>query len=141
MASEFRMEREVTFAETDMAGILHFSNYFRYMEEVEHAFFRSLGFSVHARTEEGAWGWARRAASCTYDAPLRYQDVVELHLTVAEKRTRSITYSIAFLLDGARVATGQVTAVCIARPDGPQGPLKAVPMPDDVAAAVQVAPK
>jgi len=29
-----------------MAGVVHFSNYFRWMEIVEHAFFRSLGLSV-----------------------------------------------------------------------------------------------
>ena len=43
MAHAFTMQRRVEFAETDMAGILHFSNYFRFMESVEHAFFRSLG--------------------------------------------------------------------------------------------------
>ena len=63
MAHSFSMTRSVTFAETDMAGILHFSNYFRYMEEAEHAFFRSLGFRVHACERSGAWGWARRNAA------------------------------------------------------------------------------
>ena len=139
MASEFTMTREVTFAETDMAGILHFSNYFRYMEEVEHAFFRSLGFSVHARTDEGAWGWARRAASCTYDRPLRYQDVVTLRLRVKAKGERSITYGIGFELDGHTVASGEVTAVCVGKPEGPEGTLRAVAMPPEVDAAVDVA--
>ena len=37
MSSEFRMTRRVAFAETDLAGVLHFANYFRYMEEIEHS--------------------------------------------------------------------------------------------------------
>ena len=41
-------ERTVEFSETDMAGIVHYSNFFRYMESAEHAFFRALGFSVVA---------------------------------------------------------------------------------------------
>ena len=46
MPTEFSIPRRVQFSETDMAGIAHFSNFFRMMEEVEHAFFRSVGLSV-----------------------------------------------------------------------------------------------
>ncbi|MEQ2009187.1 MAG: acyl-CoA thioesterase, partial [Limisphaerales bacterium] len=46
MASEFKALRRVEFSETDMAGIVHYSNFFKYMETAEHAFFRSLGFSI-----------------------------------------------------------------------------------------------
>ena len=74
MPYEFKMKRHVEFAETDMAGIMHFANYFRYMEVVEHAFFRSLGLSVHQSSVEGMNGFARVHASCDYHAPLRYQD-------------------------------------------------------------------
>jgi len=44
MAYEFKVVRRVEFSDTDMAGIVHYSNFFRYMETAEHAFFRSLGF-------------------------------------------------------------------------------------------------
>ena len=138
MPYEFRMQREVEFAETDMAGILHFSNYFRYMEVVEHAFFRSLGFSVHSDKATGTWGWARRHATCSYERPLRYEDRVELHLLVREKRTRSITYEVRFLLDSTEVARGSLTAVCVTKT--PSGNLQAVPMPAEIAAAIQPAP-
>jgi len=46
MPYEFKLTRRVEFAETDMAGIMHYSNYFRFMETAEHAFFRSLGLSI-----------------------------------------------------------------------------------------------
>ena len=38
MTDEFRTTRMVEFFETDMAGIMHFSTFFRYMESAEHAF-------------------------------------------------------------------------------------------------------
>ncbi len=47
MPYEFKLTRRVEFAETDMAGIVHFANFFRMMESTEHAFFRSLGFTIH----------------------------------------------------------------------------------------------
>jgi acyl-CoA thioester hydrolase len=43
MAFEYKVRRRVEFSETDMAGIVHYSNFFRYMEAAEHEFFRSLG--------------------------------------------------------------------------------------------------
>ena len=46
MSYEFQITRRVEFSETDLAGIMHFSNFFRFMESAEHAFWRSLGFSV-----------------------------------------------------------------------------------------------
>ena len=43
---EYRTQRRVEFSHTDMAGIVHFSRYFIYMESVEHEFLRHLGTSV-----------------------------------------------------------------------------------------------
>jgi len=46
MAYEFKAVRRVEFSDTDTAGIMHYSNYFRFMETAEHGFFRSLGLSI-----------------------------------------------------------------------------------------------
>jgi acyl-CoA thioester hydrolase len=61
MAHRFTCTERVQFSDTDMAGIVHFSNFFRYMERVEHGFFRSLGFSIVDPPVEGAErvGWPR----------------------------------------------------------------------------------
>ena len=48
MSNEFVITRRVQFVETDLAGVLHFSNYYRYMEEVECAFWRDRGLGVHS---------------------------------------------------------------------------------------------
>ena len=47
MDGAFRYARRVQFGETDMAGIVHFSWMFRYMEEAEHALWRAAGLSIH----------------------------------------------------------------------------------------------
>ena len=61
MAYEFRMKRPVEFYDTDMAGIMHFTNFFRFMEAAEHAFHRSLGLSVDWEKAEKSLGvgWPR----------------------------------------------------------------------------------
>ena len=63
MPYEFKLTRRVEFAETDMAGIVHFSNFFRMMEATEHAFFRSLGLTIHGHEHGTTTGWPRVSAS------------------------------------------------------------------------------
>lgn len=141
MAHEFKLTRRVEFAETDMAGIVHFSNFFRMMEAAEHAFFRSLGFTIHGHDTGTTTGWPRVSASCDYRAPLRFEEEVEIHLLVAEVHTRSIRYQFIFrkAADGSEVARGQITAVC-ATVDKTLGKLVPVPIPEAVRAAITVAP-
>jgi len=144
MPSSFIQPRTVEFSETDMAGIVHFSNFFRWMESAEHAFFRSMGLSVHGHTDAGMYGWARVHAECDYRAPLRYQDEVEVQVLVREKRPSAITYVHVFTRttpgDREEVARGSITAVCVGRAQGEER-MRAVPMPDDVARLVEVAPE
>src|ERR1041384_3171988 len=96
MAFEFKLTRRVEFAHTDMAGIVHFSNFFRYMENTEHAFFRLLGLSVHTSVEGAAFGWPRVKASCDYRQPLRFEEEFEVHLRVREKKPKSLSYEFVF---------------------------------------------
>ncbi len=144
MAHQFKLTRQVEFADTDMAGIMHFSNFFRFMESAEHAFFRSLGLSVHCNIDGQTIGWPRAEASCRFTNPLRFEDTVEIHLVVREKREKSITCEHVFrkLNTGGQpleVARGRMALVCVAiDPDGRA--LRAVPIPPQIDALIDVAP-
>jgi YbgC/YbaW family acyl-CoA thioester hydrolase len=133
----FRMVHRVEFAQTDMAGIVHFAEYLRFMEVTEHAFFRSLGFSIAMADSHGV-GWPRVHVSCDYSAPLRFEDEFEVELRVIEKKEKSLTYGFTFrkLKPAEEVARGRITAVCVAK--GADGKMKSVPIPDDVARAIEV---
>ena len=82
MAYEFHCRQRVEFADTDMAGIVHFSNFFRYMERAEHEFLRSLGLSVHAVNGDDLVSWPRVSAECKFRAPLSFEDELDVHLLV-----------------------------------------------------------
>ena len=112
MPTEFTMRRRVQFAETDMAGVLHFANYFRLMEELEHAFWRSLGLTVYLRDRRLHLSWPRVATNCEYYSPLRFEDEVDLKLTVTKVGKTSLNYEVEFRRDGERCALGHLTAVC-----------------------------
>jgi acyl-CoA thioester hydrolase len=109
---EFVIQRRVQFSETDMAGVMHFSNYFRWMEEVEHAFLRSLGMSVVQKHGDEELSWPRVQVSCEYFAPLYFEDEVDIHLRVSEIRDKSLIYEATFLRKASRVALGRIKMVC-----------------------------
>lgn len=143
MPHEFTLSHRVEFSETDMAGIVHFANFYRMMENAEHAFFRSLGFSIHAHHGSAIIGWPRVNASCEFLKPLRFEEVVDIQLLVAEVRPRSIRYAFRFWKNdaGARaeIARGAMTAVC-ATVDKTGGKLGAVAIPEAIRAVIQTAP-
>ena len=143
MACEFKATRRVEFSETDMAGIVHYSNFFRYMETAEHGFFRSLGFSVVMEHFETPMGWPRVHAECDYRQPLRFEDEVEIHLLVSEKKSKSLSYLFKFRkLNGpepVEVARGSLTVVCVTKQA--DGKMAAAPIPKVFADKIEVAPK
>jgi YbgC/YbaW family acyl-CoA thioester hydrolase len=140
MPSEFTVRRRVEFSETDMAGIVHYSNFFRYMETAEHAFYRSLGFSVVHDRHDPPVGFPRVHASCDYWKPLRFEDEVEIHLRVIEKKAKSLAHQIVFRRVAAdrvqEVARGRIVVVCVTKQ--PDGSMSAVPIPSDIADKIQV---
>jgi YbgC/YbaW family acyl-CoA thioester hydrolase len=130
MPYEFTTSRQVEFADTDMAGIVHFSAFFRYMEAAEHAFYRSLGYSVHGVTGDHTYGWPRVHAECDFIASLRFEDTVEIHLLVSTKGESSIGYDFTFRKTGGQiVARGKLVVVHVIK-DPVTGKMAKAPMID-----------
>jgi acyl-CoA thioester hydrolase len=130
----FTLTERVQFSDTDMAGIVHFSNFYRYMERVEHAFFRSIGASVVDPPSMGdeRVGWPRVNASCDFSAPLRFEEEFTMELKVDDVRDKVIKYVITFTrADGVKCAEGSITAACVQK-DAATGKMKAVSIPERI---------
>lgn len=113
MTSSYSMTRVIEFCETDMAGIVHFSNFYRWMEQAEHAFFRSLGLTVASQQDDGTTiGFPRVAASCRFVSPARFEDKLNVLLQVHRIGVKSVTYETVFSIDGRLVAKGTMKTVC-----------------------------
>jgi acyl-CoA thioester hydrolase len=134
MITEHKIVKQVEFSHTDMAGIMHFSNFYRFMEAVEHDLFRTLGKSVVGDTDEqgSPLGWPRVQSSCRHTAPLKFEDSVELHLVVRELRNATFKYEVIFnkVINDTlmEVARGEVTTVYV-EVDQASGKMKARPLP------------
>ena len=129
----FRYKRRVEFAETDMAGIVHFSMYFRYMEEAEHALWRAAGLSI--ATPGAPVGWPRVSASCDFKAPLHFEDEFEVTVEIARVARRTIDYVFTIILRGRPIASGSISIACVRRTPGE--PMRSTDLPPDVVAKLR----
>lgn len=136
MHSEYRFKRRVNFYETDAAGIVHFSWYFRYMEEAEHALWREAGLSIHRSA--GEIGFPRVATSFDFHRPLHFEQEFDVWLRVAAINRKTIRYTCLLLQGDTRIATGSLTIACVRR--RPNEPMTAIEIPAEVAGRFEVAP-
>ena len=122
MASGFVYRRRVEFADTDTANLIHFTALLRFMEEAEHALYRSLDFVGYRWSEDSVFGMPRVSVSCDYLGAVRYGDEVDVRLRVREVRRKAIRYSADFTIErsGGRevVARSDWTVVCARREHG-----------------------
>ncbi|MEO5896113.1 MAG: thioesterase family protein [Vicinamibacterales bacterium] len=126
--SEFRYHRRVEFADTDLAGIVHFSVIFRYMEEAEHAMWRAAGLSIADRGND--LGWPRVSAACEFRNPLLFEDQFEVWVRLAAARTRALDYEFTIVRGETVIAVGTMTSVCVRKTA--DGGMKATEVPVDI---------
>jgi len=112
MARRFKTQRMVEFKDTDMAGIVHFSNFFVYMEQVEHAFLRSVNLGVVSQHDHQKMSWPRVNAQCNYRQSIRFEELIDIELSVKRIGDKSVTYGFDFFRDNQLIADGVITAVC-----------------------------
>ena len=135
-ASPFIYRRRVQFADTDMAGIVHFASLFRIMEEAEHAFLRSLGLTVYEA--HGGVTWPRVAVNANFFKPAKFEDELEVRVAVNQMTAKAVTYDFLIVIREREIAHGAITAVCCRyEGSGDDRRLKSTPIPDDIVEKLQ----
>lgn len=135
MSAAFRTTRRVEFADTDMAGIVHFANFFRYMESAEVDFLLARGMSVHMDWEGRGIGFPRVSASCDYLRPARFGDMLSVAVVLEKVGSKSVTYAFEFTHDEELIARGRITCVCCRVND--DGSFVSVEIPADLRKRLQ----
>ena len=128
----FRIEKRVEFGDTDMAGIVHFSNFFRYMEIAETAFLRARGMTVSWTDDGHRYGFPRVSTTCDFKSPVRFEDVLTIGVSVEKVGTKSVAYRFDFRCGDTEVAVGRMTSVyCASTADHR---MEALAIPDEMRA-------
>jgi acyl-CoA thioester hydrolase len=129
MARIFKHQLRITWADTDAAQVVHFSNYFRFFEKAEEEFYRELGFSFTDIKNQGLW-FPRVEACCQYKKPARFDDLLDIEMTVEEMKEKSVRYGFRIINKDTEelVATGYLVAVVADKKTG-----KATQIPKTIA--------
>jgi acyl-CoA thioester hydrolase len=132
----FKTTRRVEFGDTDMAGIMHFANFFRFMEAAETDFLRSRGLSVSWFADGVKYGLPRVSAACDFQKPGRFQDVLTIAVTLERVGAKSVSYKFDFTNErDEALATGRITAV-FCRTLGPDK-MESQELPPDIRAKLE----
>ncbi len=139
----FHWERRVEFCETDAAGIVHFSSFFLYTEQAEHALFRSFGSSIFpagfhqpiAPGAEPAFTWPRVRCECEYLAPAHFEETLFIDVGIERLGAKSVTYAHRITRDGVHIAQGRTIAVC-SRFDAANHRMVGYPIPETLRASL-----
>jgi acyl-CoA thioester hydrolase len=128
-------QRRVEFAETDAAGMAHFSAFFRWMEEAEHAVWRRAGLDIWRSGEN--LSWPRISAKFDFKAPLKFQDEFEVRTEMGAVTRSTIQWAHVLMKGDQVIGNGTVTAVCVTK--NPDGSIKSAPIPEALLAKLRAA--
>jgi YbgC/YbaW family acyl-CoA thioester hydrolase len=107
----------VEFAETDAARMVHFSMFFRYMEEAEHAVWRRAGLAIYQ--PDSSHTWPRISAQFDFKTPLEFEDEFEIRTEIAAVTRSTIKWAHTIMRGDSLIGSGSVTAVYARKqPDG-----------------------
>ena len=130
MAEQFSYHRRVEFADTDAAGIAHFTALIRYAESAEHAFLRHIGRSVmpaatrgeaaaleplgpnsgRAAPDDDAVDWPRVRLAVDFTAPAYFEDELDIAVAIDRLGRTSIRYRMTITWAGNAAAGRQSEA-------------------------------
>jgi len=130
----FKTTYRVSWADTDAAEVVHFSNYFRFFERAEEEMYQQLGFTFNDVIRKYNLWLPRVEAFCKFKTPAKFGDVLEVSLAVDEVGEKSVKYffSIAQKESGLLVAEGYIVLVVADKKLG-----KAVNIPKNIAEKLQ----
>jgi YbgC/YbaW family acyl-CoA thioester hydrolase len=120
------LKRRIQWIDTDAAGRWHFTTAFRLAEEAEAELHRSLGVAdlTFGRTP-------RRKVECEFLVPLKFDDEIDVTLSVEKVGRTSVTYALSLERDGEVAARGSLVMVYI-----DPGTEQAVELPEPVRRAL-----
>ena len=97
--------RRVEFADTDAAGVAHFSRLLAMVEEAEHGFFRERG--IPSLTPESAWPVVKTEVD--FCGACRFGEEIEIRLGNFQPGKSSLAYAFEGAIDGRKVFSGKMT--------------------------------
>lgn len=107
-----RKEIRVYYEDTDMAGIVYYANYLRYIERARSDWVREVGIDQLAMKAAGVV-FAVRRVEAEYVSPARFDDVLEVRTTLDSLSSARMVMAQEVWRGDDPIFTSKVLIVCI----------------------------
>ena len=102
----------VYYEDTDMAGIVYYANYLRYIERARSDWVREMGIDQNAMREDGLV-FAVRRVEADYLSPAKFDDELVVETTTAQVTGARLVLDQVVKRGEERLFEAQVTIVCL----------------------------
>ena len=115
-----RFPQRVYYEDTDLAGVVYYANYLKFIERARSEWVRGLGVDqVRLKAEQGIV-FAVRRLEADYLAPARFDDLLEVETTLHALTGARVVLDQVVLRGAERLFVARVTLVCL----GAAGPVR-----------------
>jgi acyl-CoA thioester hydrolase len=109
----------VRYAECDAMGYLHHARYWEYFEQARTERLRMNGFRYRELESDGCFFVVYKAA-IKYILPIRYDDLVQVKVTVTRVSRTRVDHAYTINRDGQRICEATTTLACVGRDGRPR---------------------
>ncbi len=114
---EHRFPLRVYFEDTDVAGIVYYANYLRYMERARSDMLRQIGIDQRAALDGGEGVYVVADVAIRYRRPAKLEDALVVASRVREVRAASVLIHQRVMRGDQILTEAEVTAAFLS-PDG-----------------------
>ena len=108
-----RFETRVYYEDTDLAGIVYYANYLKYIERARTEWVRDLGIDQTALKADEGVVFAVRRVTADYLRPARFDDVLTVETALSEAGRARLTLSQEVLRGEERLFAAEVTLAAL----------------------------
>ncbi len=110
----------VYFEDTDVAGIVYYANYLKYMERARSDMLRSAGIDQRSMLEQGGGVYAVAEANIRYRRPAKLDDPLLILSEVRQVRAASCLIHQRVMRESELLADAQITAAFLSAEGRPK---------------------
>ena len=106
-------QTRVYYEDTDLAGIVYYANYLKFIERARTEWVRDLGIDQARMKAETGVVFAVRRIEADYIQPARFDDILDIETAVAAHGPARLVLTQEVVCDGAVLFAAQVTLVAL----------------------------
>lgn len=113
MQSPHSFSLRVYYEDTDLAGVVYYANYLKFIERARSEWVRNLGIDQARLRAQAGMVFAVRRVEADYLRPAIFDDVLTVHTTLAEQGGARLILNQVVLRGKDSLFSARVTLVCL----------------------------